>query len=188
MSSVASQISASSPLRGKYLTVVIDRESYGLPVTKVREIIRMQTITPIPQLPDFVKGVINLRGKVIPVIDLRTKFGLPAPIDERTCVIVVQVTLPSGMTVQMGLVVNSVEEVVTLNDNEVEPPPEFGSRLAVGYVIGMAKIRGQVKALLNIDRLLAPEVVENIVQATNTPFPTHTEVADAEEQKSDNQA
>src|SRR3954468_21302834 len=101
-------------LAGKYLTVVLETEAYGLNVLKIREIIRLQKITPVPQLPECVKGVINLRGRVIPVIDLRVKFGLKAEFDERTCIVVVQVKLPSDHTIQMGLVVDRVEEVVLL--------------------------------------------------------------------------
>jgi purine-binding chemotaxis protein CheW len=179
MSSLATPHSVAS-LRGKYLTVVLDNQGYGLAVQKVREIIRMQAITLVPQLPDFVKGVINLRGRVIPVIDLRLKFSLPAVVSDRTCVIVVQVTLPSGLTVQMGLVVDSVEEVVTLNDVDLEPTPEFGVKVSTSYLIGMAKVKGQVKTLLNVDRIVSPETVESIVQATNTPFSTLTEVPPTE--------
>src|SRR6266700_4796919 len=93
---------------GKYLTVALDNEAYGIAVLKVREIIRMQKITPVPQMPGFVKGVINLRGRVIPVVDLRVKFGLKAEFAERTCIVVVQVKLHTDQIVQMGLIVDSV--------------------------------------------------------------------------------
>src|SRR6476620_2000849 len=101
-----------STLAGKYLTVVLENEAYGIGVLKVREIIRMQKITPVPQMPTFVKGVINLRGRVIPIVDLRVKFGLKAEFAERTCIVVVQVKLPQEHTVQMGLIVDSVDEVL----------------------------------------------------------------------------
>jgi purine-binding chemotaxis protein CheW len=147
-------------LAGKYLTVVLDREAYGIAVLKVREIIRMQKITPVPQVPEFVKGVINLRGRVIPIVDLRTKFGLKAEFADRTCIVVVQVKLPTEQVVQMGLIVDSVEEVVTLNANEIEPTPDFGTRIDTSYLLGMAKVKGQVKTLLDIDRVVAPETVQ----------------------------
>ena len=147
---------------GKYLTVALDNESYGVAVLKVREIIRMQKITPVPQMPEFVKGVINLRGRVIPIVDLRIKFGLKASFADRTCIVVVQVKLPSGVTVQMGLIVDSVEEVVTLTAAEIEPTPDFGSRIETGYILGMAKIKGGVKTLLDIDRVVSPDTVERI--------------------------
>ncbi|HEY0967472.1 MAG TPA: chemotaxis protein CheW [Opitutaceae bacterium] len=157
--------SSSSAIAGKYLTVVLENEAYGIAVLKVREIIRLQKITPVPQMPSFVKGVINLRGRVIPVVDLRAKFGLKAEVAERTCIVVVQVKLPNDQIVQMGLVVDSVEEVVTLAKEEIEPTPEFGARVDTTYLLGMAKVKGQVKTLLDIDRVVAPETVAAIVQA-----------------------
>ncbi len=155
----------STALAGKYLTVVLDNEAYGIAVLKVREIIRLQKITPVPQMPSFVKGVINLRGRVIPIIDLRVKFGLKAEFAERTCTVVVQVKLPSEQNVQMGLIVDSVEEVVTLNAGEIEPTPDFGAKIDTTYLLGMAKVKGQVKTLLDIDRVVAPETVVAVVQA-----------------------
>lgn len=148
-------------LTGKYLTVVLENEAYGIDVLKVREIIRMQKITPIPQMPEFVKGVINLRGRVIPVVDLRVKFNLRADFGERTCIVVVQVTLPSSV-VQMGLVVDSVEEVVSLSAAEIEPTPDFGTRIDTTYILGMAKIKGVVKTLLEIDRVVSAQTVETL--------------------------
>jgi purine-binding chemotaxis protein CheW len=153
-------------LAGKYLTVCLDHESYAIAVLKVREIIRMQKITPVPQMPEFVKGVINLRGRVIPIIDLRVKFGLKAEFADRTCIVVVQVKLPAGQSVQMGLIVDSVEEVVTLNGSEIEPTPEFGTRVDTTYLLGMAKIKGAVKTLLDIDRVVAPENLSAVLQTT----------------------
>jgi purine-binding chemotaxis protein CheW len=150
---------------GKYLTVALDNESYGVAVLKVREIIRMQKITPVPQMPEFVRGVINLRGRVIPVIDLRVKFGLKAAFAERTCIVVVQVKLPSNQSVQMGLIVDSVEEVVNLSGPDIEPTPDFGTRIDTGYILGMAKIKGAVKTLLDIDRVVSAETVEHITRS-----------------------
>jgi purine-binding chemotaxis protein CheW len=149
-------------LAGKYLTVVLANEAYGIAVLKVREIIRLQKITPVPQMPEFVKGVINLRGRVIPIIDLRVKFGLAAEFAERTCIVVVQVKLPNDTNVQMGLIVDSVEEVVSLPAEEIEPTPEFGAAIDTTYLLGMAKVKGQVKTLLDIDRVVAPETVRAI--------------------------
>ena len=165
MSTLTAKSSIES-LAGKYLTVALDHESYGIAVQKVREIIRMQKITPVPQMPDFVKGVINLRGRVIPVIDLRVKFGLKAEFAERTCIVVVQVRLSSQQNIQMGLIVDSVEEVVTLNGNDIEPTPEFGTQVDTAYLLGMAKVNGKVKTLLDIDRVVAPESLAAVLQAT----------------------
>lgn len=158
--------SSTSSLAGKYLTVVLENEAYGIGVLKVREIIRLQKITPVPQMPPFVKGVINLRGRVIPVVDLRVKFGVKAEFAERTCIVVVQVKLQNEQTVQMGLIVDSVEEVVTLQAGEIEPTPEFGAKIDTAYLLGMAKVKGAVKTLLDIDRVVAPETVQALVQAT----------------------
>lgn len=166
MSHVApSATPATKSLAGKYLTVVLENEAYGIGVLKVREIIRMQKITPVPQMPAFVKGVINLRGRVIPIVDLRVKFGLKAEFAERTCIVVVQVKLPTEQIVQMGLIVDSVEEVVTLQSGEIEPTPEFGAKIDTAYLLGMAKVKGAVKTLLDIDRVVAPETVEAMAQA-----------------------
>ena len=152
-------------LAGKYLTVVLETEAYGLNVLKIREIIRLQKITPVPQLPECVKGVINLRGRVIPVIDLRVKFGLKAEFDERTCIVVVQVKLPSTQVIQLGLVVDRVEEVVLLNATDIEPTPEFGTRVDTAYLLGMAKIKDQVKTLLDIDRVVALDTLQKLASA-----------------------
>jgi len=157
--------SVTSSLAGKYLTVVLENEAYGIGVLKVREIIRMQKITPVPQMPPFVKGVINLRGRVIPIVDLRVKFGLKAEFAERTCIVVVQVKLPTEQTVQMGLIVDSVEEVVTLQASEIEPTPEFGTKVETAYLLGMAKVKGSVKTLLDINRVVAPETVKAMSDA-----------------------
>jgi purine-binding chemotaxis protein CheW len=166
MSSAATIVApAIAHLAGKYLTVGLDREAYGIAVLKVREIIRMQKITPVPQMPAYVKGVINLRGRVIPVVDLRLKFGLEAVLADRTCIVVVQVALSSEQNVQMGLIVDSVEEVASLSETEIEPTPEFGTKLNTEYIIGMAKVKGQVKMLLDIDRVVAPETVRAMTQA-----------------------
>jgi purine-binding chemotaxis protein CheW len=153
-----------SNLAGKYLTVVLDREAYGLNVLKIREIIRLQKITPVPQMPDFVKGVINLRGRVVPIIDLRLKFALAAEFTERTCIVVVQVRLSPTHLVEMGLLVDSVEEVTTLSPADIEPTPDFGTTIDTSYLLGMAKVKGEVKTLLDIDRVVAPETMHAIAE------------------------
>jgi purine-binding chemotaxis protein CheW len=151
-------VSSTATLAGKYLTVVLEDEAYGLSVLRIREIIRLQKITPVPQMPSYVKGIINLRGRVIPVIDLRVKFGLKADFTERTCIVVVQVKLTDDQAVQMGLIVDSVEEVVNLPVGDIEPTPDFGTRLNTEYLLGMAKVKGQVKTLLDVDRVVAAAV------------------------------
>ena len=122
--------SATSPnLAGKYLTFTVHRGSYGIGVLKVREIIRLTNITAVPQMPPHVRGIINLRGKIIPVIDLGLRFGFgEVESTEQTCIIVVQVKLPDGKAKAMGLVVDGVEEVINLADQDIEPFPELAIR------------------------------------------------------------
>jgi purine-binding chemotaxis protein CheW len=150
---------------GKYLTFRLGKESYGVAVLKVREIIRMQGITVVPQMPEYVKGVINLRGKVIPVIDLRLKFELGSHENtELTCIVVVQIRLPSGEERLMGLIVDAVEEVLNISKTEIEQTPDFGSKLSVDYIFGMAKVKGNVKTLLDIDKVVNDAALEHLTQ------------------------
>lgn len=139
---------------GKYLTFALAQEEYGLPVLRVREIIKMLDITIVPQAPEHVKGVINLRGKVIPVVDLRLKFGFAAQAyDERTCIIVVDIGGGARGTVLMGVVVDAVSEVLTISADEIEATPDFGVEVNTEFTRGVAKIKGRVKFLLDLDRI-----------------------------------
>ena len=139
---------------GKYLTFAPSEEEYGLPVLKVREIIKVMDITQVPQVPGHVRGVINLRGKVIPVIDLRLKFGFAQQdYTERTCIIVVEVMLANGARM-MGIIVDHVSEVLNVTAEEIEQTPEFGDEIQTDYMKGIAKVRGHVKILLDLDRVL----------------------------------
>ncbi len=148
-------------LAGKYLTFRLGDESYGIAVLKIREIIRLTTITAVPQMPAYIKGVINLRGKVIPVVDLRAKFGLgEARASERTCIVVVQVDLSDRNKTLIGLIVDGVEEVIQIGAQDIEETPNFGACLDTQYILGMAKIKGAVKALLDIDKVISAETVE----------------------------
>jgi purine-binding chemotaxis protein CheW len=144
---------------GKYLTFTLAGEDYGIGILKIKEIIGMLPITSVPQTPDFVKGVINLRGKVIPVIDLRLRFGM-GEIDytERTCIIVVEIDGQTG-TVLIGIVVDSVSEVLNVKGEDVEDTPTFGTKLDTEYILGMAKMEGGVKILLDINRVLSGEEI-----------------------------
>jgi purine-binding chemotaxis protein CheW len=144
---------------GKYLTFSMADEEYGIGILKIKEIIGMMPITTVPQTPEFVKGVINLRGKVIPVIDLRLRFGMDA-IDytERTCIIVVEIDGSAG-TVQIGIVVDAVSEVLNVNAEDIEETPTFGAKLNTDYILGMAKMEGGVKILLDIDQVLSEQEI-----------------------------
>jgi len=140
---------------GKYLTFSLDDEEYGIGILKIKEIIGMMPITPVPQTPAHVKGVINLRGKVIPVVDLRLKFGMDAmEYTDRTSIIVVEIASTPG-TIQIGIVVDSVSEVLTIKGDEIEDTPTFDSTFNSDYILGMAKMDGGVRILLDIDRVLS---------------------------------
>jgi len=150
---------------GKYLTFKLAEEDYGISLLKVREIIGMMPITSVPRTPEFVKGVINLRGKVIPVTDLRLRFGMPeSAYTERTCIIVVEILATAG-TVQMGIVVDAVTEVLPVREEEIEPAPEFGASVDTRYILGMANMEGAVKILLDIDRVLTADEIDALVDA-----------------------
>jgi len=139
-------------LGGKYLTVLLAGEEYGLEVLKIREIIGLMDITKVPQAADFVQGVINLRGKVIPVIDLRSKFELPRQeYTDETCIIVVDV----GML--MGIIVDTVREVHDIPSKNIEPPPQLGTTIDTSSIMGMGKVNNEVKILLDIDKVLTSE-------------------------------
>jgi purine-binding chemotaxis protein CheW len=152
-------------MEGKYLSFSMDREEYGIGILTVKEIIGMMRVTPVPQTPDYVKGVINLSGKVIPVIDLRRRFGMSSnAYTERTCIIVVEIEHDSG-TLQIGIVVDSVTEVLNIKGSDIEETPEFGTILNTDYILGMAKTAGSVKILLDIDRVLSASAMELIRKA-----------------------
>jgi purine-binding chemotaxis protein CheW len=136
---------------GKYFTFVLDKEEYGIEILKVREIIGIIDITPVPRVSHYIKGVINLRGKVIPVIDLRLKFGMQEiEYTEQTCIIVLDVA-----DKLMGVVVDTVSEVLDIAGEQIEPVPDFGASLDTDYILGMGKIDDAVKILLDIDKVLS---------------------------------
>jgi purine-binding chemotaxis protein CheW len=147
---------------GKYLTFVLGREEFAIRVLKVREIMGIQDITAVPQTPGYVKGVINLRGKVIPVVDLRLKFCLPeTEYTQRTCIIVVQVQ-SSGVSLQTGIVVDEVSEVLNLAAGDIEDTLDFGAGASTSYLLGMAKVKGKVKILLDIDQVLSGQEIRGL--------------------------
>ncbi len=135
---------------GKYLTFFLGSEEYGLEILKVSEIIGMQPITRVPRMPEFVRGVINLRGKVIPITDLRRKFGMELEGSEDSCIIVVQMR-----GIQTGIVVDRVSEVVAITDTDIEDAPSFGAGIHTEFLLGIGKAGGRVKLLLDIDKVLA---------------------------------
>jgi len=158
-------VKAIADKEGKYLTFTMAAEEYGIGILKIKEIIGMMPVTTIPQTPDFVKGVINLRGKVIPVIDLRLRFGMESiDYNDRTCIIVVEIEGESG-TVMIGIVVDAVSEVLNIKSEDIEETPTFGAKLNTDYILGMAKMEGGVKILLDIDRVLSSEEITTLEKA-----------------------
>ena len=151
---------------GKYLSFVIGREEYGLEILKVQEIIGIMDVTRVPRTPPYVRGVINLRGRVIPVVDLRSKFQMPTIDDtEKTCVIVVQVS-QGDLTVTMGVIVDEVSEVLSFTQEQIEAAPSFGGGMdEVEYITGMGKLGKKVVILLDADRVLKGEELAAVAQA-----------------------
>jgi len=144
----------------KYLFFKIDVESYGIGIRHIIEIVELQRISAVPDMPAYVKGVINLRGKVIPVVDLRLRFGMAErPYDDRTCIVVSEI---EGVT--LGFIVDTVEEVLEIPENQVEPAPRFKTVSGQDrYIAGMGKVGEQVKILLDVEKLVKDEEVRTLV-------------------------
>jgi len=167
---------------GKYLTFALGSEEYGLEILKVREIIGYMEITAVPQTPHHVKGVINLRGQVIPVIDLRAKFGMEtAEITEESCIIVVEIAQGTH-NFQTGIVVDHVQEVLDIDGGDIEEAPQFGSSVNTDFILGMGKIEDTVKILLDIDKVLAGDDFSGLAGGSgNIDSSTVTEETEAME-------
>jgi len=150
-------------LAGKYLTFILGKEEYGVEILKVQEIIGMMPVTHVPRSPSFLRGIINLRGSVIPVVELRLKFGMEDVKDtEKTCIIVVNVKTESeAKKVVMGIIVDEVSEVVDVRSEQIDPPPKMGSAVDTTFILGVGKLGKKVAILLDIDKVLTRnEVVE----------------------------
>lgn len=147
---------------GKYLTFQLGKEEFGIQVLRVKEIMGVQDITAVPGTPSHLKGVLNLRGKIIPVVDLRLKFAFPdAPFTETTCIIVVQV-IQDGEQAMIGLIVDGVSEVLNLAAADIEDAPDFGEGVDIPFVLGVAKCKGSVKILLKIEDVLTLQELRGI--------------------------
>lgn len=147
---------------GKYLTFKLEDEIYGIEILKVQEIICIMEVTSIPKTPDYIRGVINLRGRVIPVIDLRLKFGMPEKENtDKTCIIVVQVKTEKA-TITMGAVVDSVSEVLEISSEQIEAPPAFGNNVDLRFIMGMGKIAEKVIMLLDVDKVFSNSDINQI--------------------------
>lgn len=144
--------------KGKYLIFTIGNEEYGIEIKHVIEIIGIQTVTPVPELPEYVKGVINLRGKIIPVMDVRRRFKKEdREYDDRTCIIVVEIR-----DLSIGLIIDRVSEVIKISDENISPPPQISRGFQHKYIQGIGKADNGVKLLLDCDRLLNDEELESI--------------------------
>lgn len=151
---------------GKYLTFQLGRESYGIGILKVQEIVGAMPVTRVPRMPGFVRGVVNLRGKVIPVFDLRLKFGLEGREDtDRTCIIVVRLRLGPGAgdEVTLGTIVDEVSEVVDVRESQIEPAPDFGPSVDTAFLQGVGKVGSKVVMLLDADRILPRGELEAVI-------------------------
>lgn len=145
---------------GKYLVVTLGRESYGIPALAVREIIRLCPITPVPSMPPHVRGVINLRGKIVPLVDLRVRFGLPAADEhDRTCIVVAQLATAGGPPRLYGVVVDGVEEVTAFAAGDIEPTPDFGGAIDARFITGMARSGPLVRTLIDLDLIASADLV-----------------------------
>lgn len=157
-------------LGGKYLTFRLGNEQFGLEILKVREIMGWIHITPVPQAPPAVRGVLNLRGKIIPVLDLRRKFEMESvEISDRTCIIVVDVQV-RGESADVGIMVDNVSEVMNIKSADIGPPPTFGGGMATNYILGMAKSADSVTILLEIESVLSESEIDHVAipeMATN---------------------
>jgi purine-binding chemotaxis protein CheW len=152
---------------GKYLTFQLGKEAYGIGIMKVQEIVGVMPVTRMPKLPHFVRGLVNLRGKVIPVFDLRLKFGLEKREDtDRTCIIVVRLSLDGSRAdaaaVTLGIIVDEVSEVVNVPAEAIEPAPAFGSSVDVSFLLGVGKLGNKVVMLLDADRILPREELQSV--------------------------
>lgn len=154
-------------MEGKYLTFALGPEEYGLEILKVREIIGYMEITAIPQTPDHVKGVINLRGQVIPVVDIRTLFGMETKeVTDQTCIIVVEIT-QSSRQFSTGVIVDQVSEVLDIPGKDIEEAPQLGGSVDTEFILGMGKVSDSVKILLNIDKVLIGSGLDSFIEKVN---------------------
>ncbi len=164
MKTVATKKDVSSK-EGKFLTFELGEEESGVEILKVKEIIGVMNITTVPQTPDYMKGVINLRGKVIPVIDLRLKFSMEEEVHtQETCIIVVEVGANCNTSLQIGIMVDSVSEVLEIKKEEIEAAPAFGQEIDTKFIMGLGKAKGKIIILLDIEKVLSSEELEIVEQ------------------------
>lgn len=156
----------------QYLTFMLDKEMFAIGILVIKEIIEFHTLTTVPMLPDSIRGVINLRGAVVPVIDLSARFGRsPAQIGKRTCIIIVEVESEGGRQ-DMGVIVDAVNQVLDIPASEIEPPPAFGAKIRTDFIQGMGKVGGKFVILLDVSRVLSIDEIGALAQVAKTAPPS----------------
>ena len=173
---------ARTPDRAQYLTFSLSGGEYAIAVLRVREIIEYEAVTRVPSTPAFLRGVINLRGSVVPVVDLARKFRLPeSPVTKRTCIIIAEVESEAGRIV-MGVLADAVNQVVDFRPDEIEPPPSFGTPVRVDYLRGLGKLGGEFVLVLDTDRVLSTGELADVASAPEeAPVPNSAPKAGAAE-------
>ena len=155
----------------QYLAFKLENEIFAFDISKVREVLEFDTVTKVPQTPDMMKGVINLRGAVVPVIDMRIKFGMSETEKTvNTVIIIIEIEL-DGTSTMIGALVDSVQEVIDLDSEHIEPPPKIGTRLNTDFIRGMGKQDGQFLIILDIEKIFSADELEVVQQV---PEPTST--------------
>lgn len=153
----------------QYLTFMLGGDAYAIGILSIKEIIEYTPMTEVPLMPTCVRGVINLRGAVVPVMDLQVRFAQPAsPVTKRTCIVIVELASPEGDQV-MGVVVDAVNEVLDIDASDIEPPPAFGTAIRSDFISGMGKVRGKFVILLNVDCVLDLDDLQALTQALPQP-------------------
>jgi purine-binding chemotaxis protein CheW len=144
----------------QYLTFTLGEEMFAIGILAIREIIEYGHLTEVPMTPPFIRGVINLRGAVVPVVDLAVRFGRPAgEVTKRTCIVIIEINADAGHAGQMGIVVDAVSEVLEIPPSEIEPPPTFGARIRTDFISGMGKVGGKFVVMLEVNKVLSIEEV-----------------------------
>lgn len=155
---------------GQFLTFLLAREMFAISISNIREIIEYGQITPVPMVPRFVRGIINLRGQVVPVIDMQVRLGRESsPVGKRTCIVIVEVTMPEdGHQEVIGIVVDSVSEVLGVPLSQIEKPPQFGANMRHDFIAGLGKIDSKFVIILNVEKVLSVEELSSMVEALDT--------------------
>jgi purine-binding chemotaxis protein CheW len=161
-------VAATNEQAQQYLTFVLAGEIFAMGILAIKEIIEYAALTEVPMMPEYVRGVINLRGSVVPVIDLSVRFGKPSsPVSKRTCIVIIEI-VSLGERHVLGVVVDAVNAVLDIPDSEIEPPPTFGASIRTDFIQGMGKVNGKFVILLDVDHVLAADEMQVLTEAQET--------------------